>query len=143
MMNEFTVWDNLEEEFIDEEYIARYSHGILFKADIDNELIDLLHNENDDKNRYVSFDYIRKTDINDKKIYADCSIFEFEYRDIARVGFFNFDDLCSRYIIKAEMLIASERASFMEVIYYHPDEVTNIKIIGTLQENKNLLKEES
>lgn len=137
-MNEFIVWDNLEEEFIDEEYIARYSGGILFKADIDNEVIDLLLDEKDDKNRYIPFDYIGKTDINGEKIYADSSIVKFEYipcdKEHIVKAYFTWDDEYLKYII-------DPLEGYDSTIEYESFKFLNIEIVDTIQENKlGLLK---
>ncbi len=136
-MNEFIVWDNLEEEWVDEEYIARYSNGVLFVADLDNEVVDLLHNENDKENRYVPFDYMEMLDINGNKIYSDSSIFKFNLglysdRKIAQ-GYFNYDSNMKRY----NVLILNNFEINKHAIYeYNPFTMGKFEIIDNIQENK-------
>lgn len=93
---------------------------------------------------YDSFDYIGLNDINNNKIYADCSIVEFELiinpvcRTVVlnRKGVFKYDkDLCA-YIIEC---IDEDRILIFSTSFKH---IKNIKIIDTIQENKlGLIKE--
>ena len=139
-MKEFIVYDNQEEEFIDVEYVAIYSNGIIFKADLDNEVLDLLEGE---QNRYEYFNYIHKKDIFGNKIYADSSIVEWDnyqsdddgnmlFRS-KHIGYLSFDNYDLHYLMKDESSISYEFCS---------DEMRNIKVIGTLQQDKHLLGEE-
>jgi len=69
MTNEFIVWDEEEERFIDETKCI-FKDGTLFRNEkaFANEISDDL----------TMFWSVGKTDINNKKIYTDCSIVEFK-----------------------------------------------------------------
>lgn len=81
-------------------------------------------------------------DINNNKIYADCSIVEFESdcldKNIRRYGFFTYNVERLQYMISTRYISQYEN---IEWIISHKN-LTNIKIIDTIQENKlGLIKE--
>lgn len=135
-MNEFAVWDNYEEEFIEDELIAKYSDGIMIIADLDNDVCELLNNENY-KDRYQSFDYIQKDDIEGNKIYADSSIVEFDlglHSNRKRaIGFFSFCYTFKRY----QIIVLNSFEINKDALYiYNPFNMGKFKIIDTVQQNK-------
>ena len=89
-------------------------------------------------------DYIGKKDINDKKIYSDCSIVEFEYPKYEvgttvqdghnkHVGYFKFNENTLSYMIYMQNKDGSEyRWHFADIF----SDIKNIKIIDTIQKNK-------
>ena len=121
---EFKVWDKDREIFLD---------SLFVNCDL-NEAV----SNNDD---FAIFQYIGKTDINDKKIYADSSIVEFVFsdRDFSKIykGYFSYhiDEL--RYEIN---IIGDSTAC---VLSYNMDSMSDFEIIDTLQENKLGLNNEN
>lgn len=116
---EFIIWDKEAKEFI---YPCLY----WFEENLISDIEDLEHSE------YELFMYICKTDINNKKIYADCSVVEFYEINKAigvhkKHGFFKYDKERLRY-----MVYLLEDDIF---IPYDEQRVHKMKIIGTLQEN--------
>ncbi len=81
-------------------------------------------------------DYIGKKDINDKKIYSDCSIVEFEViKGVIIKGFFYFDTDDLSYSIKVisdDTGIITKKEQYN--LSYQKDFI--FKIIDTIQENK-------
>ena len=137
-MNEFIVWDDIEKDFvtnIDLDDFELYSKGcsvnfiLGFSAHLQ------------------SFNYIGKTDDTPEKnkIYADCSIVEFDkvetdkyFKEISRVkytGHFFFDVPWLGYRIKA----IGENGWNLSTNWGRGLE--NLKVIGTLQEKPELIKE--
>lgn len=87
-------------------------------------------------------DYVGISDINDIKIISDSSIFEFDYnpgyissKDETYRGYFEFNENTLSYMINIPK--EDYKWHFIEVF----SRIKNIRIIGTLQENKELLKE--
>ena len=128
-MNEFIVWDDTRKKFVDLREVYYDSFGNIEEI--------VLSCENEPTTSVLTFhDDIGIKDINNKKIYADCSIVEFKHINTygcssTRQGYFTFDnDLCC-YIIKCinEDLILIYACSVFSAI-------TDIKIIDTIQENK-------
>ena len=129
-MNEFIVWDKVNEEFFK-------SYSITFGYDFKGGTVTKIGEEK----RFLFphdvelFYCIRKTDKDGSKIYADCSIVEFEYKDnvfrFSDKGYFKFNelDLCFTVVTK-ETVYKFDRFIF-----------TNLKVIGTLQQDKHLLGE--
>ncbi len=82
--------------------------------------------------QYPTFEYIKKDDIEGNKIYADCSIVEFDYKTIShsekRICIFTYDDYTSRYWLR----YAGDVGTFE----FDTERCKNIKIIDTVQENK-------
>lgn len=90
----------------------------------------------------IFFPYIGKTDINDKKIYADSSIVKFEFayggKWIPLKAYFqyNLDEL--RY---EAHLVDSPDKNIWSVLSYDMFKFKDLKIIDTIQENKLNLME--
>jgi len=131
-MNEFIVWDGKEFINKDEYRFVIDLKGMLLER---SNTVTLIQPNN--KHKY--FNYIGKTDISDKKIYADCSVFEFEFTERNNKKFsytgwfeFNYEDL--RYEIN---ILNNSKAV---CLWYDNGRIDNLKIIGTLQENPELLK---
>jgi len=126
-MNEFIVWDKKSESFRQ-----------IIKIDFVNIYFQLESESSDDYkvnlNDLTTHTYIGKTDINDKKIYADCSIVEFEYNDdvfsYQATGYFTYDSEIASYVLIDDAKNIEQLSKKC---------VTNIKVIGTLQENPELL----
>ena len=121
-MNEFIFWNKHYEKFFDDLTIS----GINV-----NEALE----ENED---WIALPYIQKDDINNNKIYADCSIVEFEWKisGLKKVGYFYYSNEYLCYMIKW----VSEYTS--DVLFYDKYTMKNFKIIDTIQENKlGLIKE--
>jgi len=151
MTNEFIVFIKDECEFLTIEEIRENSELDLIYDWENNKLTLVRFNSGDgytpeegefsnptwEKVDCEFFPYINKTDINGKKIYPDCSIFEFEHINTYRhksikQGFFTFDeDLCC-YMIKC----INEDLIFIYAYTSAFRTITNIKIIDTIQENK-------
>lgn len=124
-MNEFIVWDEENGQFVDETECI-FKDGTLYKNDF--HYIDQVSCD------FSMFWSIGKTDIEGKKIYAESSIFEFvktkEYKLVQLKGFFKYDDFDMAYKIftsDGEILKMSIN-------------IRDIRIVGTLQEYKHLLK---
>jgi hypothetical protein len=116
-MNEFIVWDKLNKEFLTTGFSINPLGGCYNTRDIKMDCS--LHN------------YIGKKDINNNKIYADCSIVEFLRLGVWK-GFFYFDKSLLSYRIKTfqkENGVASRFFNFNQ-------EIKHIKIIDTIQQNK-------
>ena len=125
-MNEFVVWDNNSKVFID-------------FWELNDSLIGML-------NKDELLPYIGKKDIEDNKIYADCSIFEFIletpsvesqsmcYKTLR--GSFTFNDEDLRYEIDIY-----DDPDYC-VLWYSPEYMSNFRVIDTIQENiLGLIKE--
>lgn len=131
-MNEFIVWNEEKKEF-SKEFLTNYDGDIIYR------------NVSLDNNTHKRFNYIGKTDINDKKIYADSSIVEFDYKGFEEIGtvtykaIVKFDNVLGCYFFDvfshADNNGYNYNFLFPTVIY----RVRNLKIIGTLQEDKHLL----
>ena len=134
-MNEFIVWDKELKQFnvwSDNYFI--FQNGTIGWISIEG----IEREENS-----IALPYIGKTDINGKKIYADCSIVEFDFRYIEicdlepwkLVGYFKFNINTLRYEIKI-LDIKNENKIAWRSLDYDEDLMSNIKIIDTVQENK-------
>lgn len=136
-MNKFVVWDKKNKRFLDGDEFAIDDNGKVYNWDSDSYLKPF-------KQNMELLNYIGKNDISNNKIYADCSIVEFELiinpvcRTVVlnRKGVFKYDkDLCA-YIIEC---IDEDRILIFSTSFKH---IKNIKIIDTIQENKlGLIKE--
>lgn len=119
-MNEFIVWDKDCKDFLNDFDRKKLSIKIIEDCkDLGNMA------------RFTFHQYIGKKDINNNKIYADCSIVEFEYKDTSdkyiEKGVFKYhNDLCFYYI-------EDFRGTLFHLV---KDTIRNIKIIDTVQENK-------
>lgn len=138
-MNEFIVWDEEDNESITlEQYQEKYPKEQGFNDTYNEQVSRFLDN-------YFgcdTFNYIGKTDINDKKIYADCSIVKLDiYINGICIhgekGYFKYDTKELRYNFHRLNFISSRHDNIRS---YVDERFKNIKIIGTLQENPELLK---
>ncbi len=154
MKNDFIVYDKEISIFLkkdsDFQKLDNNDYGNFYEMDewypVSNAsvLFNILDIDND---RFSVHNYIGKTDINDKKIYADSSIIEFEkhvciYADLTGKkeskyqidkykGYFTFNEHTLRYNIK--ILTNSDNNVTWE---YKNGQHRNLKIIDTIQENK-------
>ena len=121
-MNEFIVWDEDSEIFIDETKCILVD-GTLFRNEKD-----FANKISDDLSMFFS---IGLKDINGKSIYADSSIVEFKNIGSNYTGYFTFDlvKLCYKIIV---LDIKSVRKEFI----FNSNNIENIKIIDTIQQNK-------
>ncbi|MFA5669904.1 MAG: YopX family protein [Candidatus Cloacimonas sp.] len=125
-MNEFIVWcKNKNEWEADECVLTR-----------DGKLIDIKYMKELNLENHTIYRYIGKTDIEGNKIYADCSIVEFEYYDM---------DVDSGWV-KAKSVITFDDEDLMyliaidgELCNFKQHDIVNLRVIGTLQENPELL----
>lgn len=133
-MDEFIVWDKVHNQFLDSDMIE----GIAFKNSKVHYLVDNRTPKLEYSNLFneeVDFFYgIGLKDINKKKIYADCSIVEFEFYNSANkwekiVGYFKYIPECFCYIIIA-------LSCGYSTIPISTLGNKNFKIIDTIQENK-------
>lgn len=139
MKNEYIAWFPNMDRFMREEEASQHLMDITNGRLVFN--IDELENGHDDVLEYYSGDgysiheYIGKKDINDNKIYANCSIVEFDWRYCTEInftkhrGFFYFDKKQVCYRVETV-------GKFPFDIIYAESEIANLKIIGTIQENK-------
>ena len=101
---------------------CKTSSGVSFGKERIKELLDYIELEKND---------IGLKDINEKSIYADCSIVEFKNIGSNYTGYFTFDlvKLCYKIIV---LDIKSVRKKFI----FNSNNIENIKIIDTIQQNK-------
>ena len=131
-MNEFIVWDNKFEKFIEPSYeIVMTTKDALLKG---------IQGGHGFVEEWEAFNYIGKTDINDKKIYADCSIFEFDLGLYSKrrkgLGYFQWNEDLLRYEI---LVINSNEAKCEPLLEFNPFLQGKFNIIGTIQQDKHLL----
>lgn len=132
-MNEFIVWVK-EEKRIDVLISIDYEHGEITCMENQSERTYNFHE--------VSFlPYIGKTDINNKKIYADCSIVEFSVcslepfskkKQTKRIGKVRYCNSTCAYEIVVINMSRIEYYDFSGMAF----EISDIKVIDTIQENK-------
>ena len=145
-MNEFIVWDKELEFFGESNKYLINCNGDLFFDNNDK----YLYNQTD---KLVACNYIGLKDINNNKIYADCSIVEFDfeykstqpkrlenglsqstvYSQIQKTklkGWFEYNNEELRY----EINILND--SDFICLWYQIGDMRNLKIIDTIQENK-------
>jgi len=76
-------------------------------------------------------------DVNNLDVIPDCSIFEFEHKyldsNIQRYGYFHYNNELTRYDIITRYISKNENLQWPIV---HSNDIKNIKIIDTIQENK-------
>lgn len=148
-MNEFIVWDEIEKKF--------YNNVDSFYDDNENYKCVLLDGKVHIHHYYSEYEeslfYPYKTenvlnalwdiglnDINDKKIYADCSIVEFTYegdfKPVTLQGYFSFDDelLCYKINLLPKLDYGVNKLFYFEAKFKY--RISGIKIIDTIQENK-------
>jgi len=122
-MNEFIVWDNVakvfltKDDFISDKITIGFLEGLIKSKE------------------YEIYYDIRIKDINDKPIYAGCSIVEFELYNQTYRGIFTFDKSILSYILKVIDTTDISIENEFEFDYSSISEC-KIKIIDTIQENK-------
>jgi len=136
-MNESRLWDKDNKFFVSKKNILLNGNGEIKLNSGWAKIEDTC---------YTKHDYIEKTDIEGNKIYANCSVFEFEviegcYCDILeiacecehskRVGYFSYNDNNAMYEIKSK-----QNEDFNRIFNLYRDRIKNIKIIDTIQQNK-------
>lgn len=129
MKNEFIVWDKYNKKFTNKNFIL--ANGRFEDDFYEHEVI----------NELFSFhQYINKKDINNKKIYADCSIVEFEYEvgNAKHIGFFYYNEYTLGYKIKILSSILNNKASykFKGLSWCFTADMINLNIVDSIQENK-------
>jgi len=137
-MNEFIVWDEENARFSD---LELFHNQIFINHEGKTKWFD--HSGMSDADFQLKpFWYIGKTDIEDNKIYADCSIVEFLIQEeqgkpyIKCKGFFHYEEFLLSNVVRI-----FQQDGFKEwyIKTYDKDMMTDFKIIGTLQEDKHLL----
>lgn len=128
-MNEFIVWDNDTNKFVDDIDTVRYSWSSNFR-----EIIEAV------ENHHSIFPYIGKKDINGKKIYTDSSIVKFD--KIFAGGGNRIAQLKGCFFYSKEDLRYRIRTEHSGIIDYDYKMIKNLKVIGTLQQDKHLLGDE-
>jgi len=123
-MNEFIVWDEAKKEFLNRE------QAIVCNGEIFDHIV-ALEMGIENKNAKALWS-IGKIDIEGNKIYADCSIVEFTVADYKTkdIGYFTYDSDYASYLVKNSRGIT---------LKYSKKFIRNLKVIGTLQEDKHLL----
>lgn len=122
MNNGFTIYDRDFERFQDNDGLLIDKNGKIFNS-IGQEL---------DKEIYEVFCDTGLKDIDNKKIYADCSIVEFRCKIWGNSintnkGYFQFNNTTLRYVIVSMC---------GRTISYDIDYISDLKAIDTIQENK-------
>lgn len=148
MFNEFIVWDEKNKNFGQHNVGKDMSINDFFK------FFEL--------SRYFSIhNYIGKIDIEQNKIYENCSIVEFEHKSsrtvlkyetgyIAKQAFIEFESIVFKAYfqyhtdeLRYELIILdydkSKTDSIFSVLSFNMETMSNFKVIGTLQEDKHLL----
>lgn len=129
-MNEFIVWDIQEKKFLSKDERKR------FAIDFDGNVIPLTNEHNELYSGHgllEVFKSIGKTDIEGNKIFAESSIVEFHFGTIDSnkiIGVFEYSNFHLCYFIH---LINDKRNRAFK---FDVTLMKNLKIIGTLQENK-------
>ena len=126
-MSGFIVWDAKKRIFIDEDILKHH-----YFISSDGKLKFLLYEDMLDCDEWeFAFKNIDLKDINGKSIYADSSIVEFKNIGSNYTGYFTFDlvKLCYKIIV---LDIKSVRKEFI----FNSNNIENIKIIDTIQQNK-------
>jgi len=139
-MNEFIVWDETTKRFYysdDEAYVLKEIDNVLHIVEMDN-----FYNNKKIEESVIgkALPYIGKTDDTPEKnkIYADCSIVEFQYYDGEDVknltGYFYYCNEEMQYEI--EIIKGDENSGKFDFF-----NLIGLRIIGTLQQDKHLLKD--
>jgi hypothetical protein len=128
-VRDFIVWDERSHRFLEINEFAIRKEGklILLK---DGRITDVVATFG---GRYKLFNYIGKTDTEGNKIYADSSIVEFGYNGKNNKAIVTWDDIQLSYDFEFSN---GFRCSYVNLY----QEISNLKIIGTLQENPELLE---
>ena len=136
-MNEFIVWDKIEKEFIYKyESITFKENWVFIEVEYKPNHFQELSWHSDD---VELLNYIGKTDIDGNKIYADCSIVEYlmTYTDDSepetKKGVFIYNKNTLSYDIENKI------AEQLAINSFWVSRASNFKVIGTLQENSDLL----
>ena len=132
-MNEFIVWDEKNKGWICETHnFFINSNGVLCSKKNNGDMF----LEKDCK----FFRPIGKTDINDKKIYPDCSIVEFGYEvgTAKHIAYFYFDTDYLEYKVRilSSTIYEKQTHRFKGQSWSFSLDMINLKIIDTIQENK-------
>jgi len=132
-MEDFIGWNKKTKKFLDKEELTFVEMGSYSSV-----LLDVLGGINKD---VILFWGIRKTDTEGNKIYADSSIVEFDFKEAGHtnkaIGYLYFENFCYRIkILKTDM-----RSDIDDLPMHFQSANTDFKIIGTLQENPELLEE--
>lgn len=138
-MSEFIVWDKDNYFGEDNQFheLERFLYeGLSVHFEKDNGLVIIDYDVYDYASpkplNIETFNYIGKADINNKKIYADCSIVEFEYFDdnpkntCKMYGYFSFK----------EKELGFRVCTFNNSYFSNFNHIRDFKIIDTIQENK-------
>jgi len=132
-MNEFIVWDKKSKNFIDHRKMTTavsstnclclFNNGVIFDVKI---IASNREEEGTEDCDVTVHKYIHKKDINDKKIYADCSIVEF--------GNYKFAVMWNNEQLQYDLVCLDNKS----IVPMKINEATCklIKIIDTIQENK-------
>lgn len=125
MNNEFIVWDKKSKKWATNSNIKNYlwfSSSIVYKRE--------------DSKQFAFFNYVGKTDIEGNKIYADSSIVKVGYGKNSATGVIRWNNKDSLYEF---VEVDEDGTEFVMRLYNLKNE--DFKIIGTLQENKELLND--
>ena len=135
-MNEFIVWDKFNEVFYKRENFK--SLKLFFS---------MIFSCIDGDNGLTYHDYIGKTDIEGNKIYADSSIVRFvmsgSKKNFTATGYFFFHVYKLSYEFRCLMLDNKKLGYERRDINWRHMLSNSLKVIGTLQENPELLKEDN
>jgi|LGVF01.2.fsa_nt_gb hypothetical protein len=146
-MNEFIVYDSVKKEFVDDVSYLIDKQGDLFFADFETTTgsgldgVCFVMGASETKK---AFSYIGKKDIDGNKIYADCSIVELRITfDVGNtyetmMGYFRYNELalCYEFIEPLGDNFSRRKWNYSRYDY----KIADLKTIGTLQENPELLK---
>ena len=121
-MNEFIVWDKVSKKFTDRICLDAnlIRNGISYSLKVEEELFELFYP-------------VGLTDINGKKIYADCSVVELVDSESRGVFFFDEKYLKFKFAFNGDKTTSLGMESFEKTVQF--------RVIGTLQENPELLKD--
>lgn len=126
-MNKFVVWDKKNKRFLDGDEFAIDDNGKVYNWDSDSCLKPF-------KLNMELLNYIGKNDINNNKIYADCSIVKLG----DDIGFIKYSPFLSANVFISLSYYKTEQP-LMECSLFN---INNMEIIDTIQENKlGLIKE--
>ena len=135
-MNELIVWDKVARCFAENISLDAdlLQDGISYSLDVKGDLYEL-------------FFPIGLTDIDGNKIFAQSSIIEFYFKCFGETttakftAFFQYNEDELRYELIILNYDKSKTKSIYSVLSYNMDLMKSFKIIGTIQENPELLEE--